>query len=159
MGDNVLKTPVLIEAETLTDVMGNPRKENVQLILQILSSRIRVTTCLTEWAYKFTIHYDKLTIKPNRLATSFVISMIESERPQVIRSLKITLMSQELLKAWFLSVTDSVTDRSWPLAPDHDDADDKNTEKNLFDFLQQKVPRLVKTTTDAPMYANYCIKL
>ena len=79
MGDNVLKTPVLIEAETLTDVMGNPRKENVQLILQILSSRIRVTTILTTWAYKFTIYYDKLTIKPDRLQ-SFVISMIQQSK-------------------------------------------------------------------------------
>ena len=52
MGDNVLKTPVLIEAQALTDVMGNPMRheENVQLILQILSSRIRVTTILTKWA-------------------------------------------------------------------------------------------------------------
>ena len=81
MGDNVLKTPVLIEAQALTDVMGNPIKyeENVQLILQILSSRIRVTTILTTWAYKFTIYYDKLTIKPDRLQ-SFVISMIQQSK-------------------------------------------------------------------------------
>ena len=147
MGDNVLKTSVLIEAESLTNAMGKPMRheENVQLILQILSSQIAVTTIMTEYVYSFTIHYDKLTIKPNATATSYVISMIESKHPQVIRSLKITLMSQELLKAWFLSVTD----RSWPFASDHSDA---HLEKNLFDFSQQEVPTLGQIPTAAHAY-------
>ena len=141
MGDNVLKTPVLIEAQSLTDVMGNRRQENVQLILQILSSQIAVTTICEISCTSFTIRYDKLTIKPNTTGSSFEISMIERQLPKIIRSFKINKLSQEWLKAWFLSVTD----RSWPFASKFSDAD---TEKILFDFLTSSD----ETPTEAHAY-------
>ena len=125
----VLKTPVHIVAESLTDVMGEPISyhEQVQLILQIISNKIAVTT-INEHGYSYEKYYNKLTIKPS--PSKEEITIIDSS---YTRRFKISSFSSEWLKAWFLSVAD----RPWPFSRIRAD---EHREKILFDFSEEETP-------------------
>lgn len=153
MNNNILKTPLLIEAKSLTNVTGKEDVSNdndqVQLILQIISQKIVVTT-VRKWN-SMTHDYDKLTIKLNaHKDPRIVITLEDIEKvtrfQHAERCLEIPILSFELLKAWFLYVTD----RSWPCPPVRSIT--HHEEIILFYFSQQAVPTLPKTSNAAIAY-------
>ena len=153
MNNNILKTPLIIEAKSLTDTAGKKDVSNenqqVQLILQIISEKIVVTAVFKNYNdCPFTHDYDKLTIEVNPEKDPYIVITLEnSEKMRRInhreRRLEISRFSLELLKAWFLSVTD----RSWPCLPFQSIT--HHEERILFDFSQQEVPTLPETSNAA----------
>ena len=138
MNNNILKTHLFIEAKSLTDTTGkydvSIYDEQVQLILQIISEKIVVTTEIKSLRnYLFTHDYDKLRIELNDDKDPYIVITLENfDKVRRLnhgeRRLEIPILSFELLKVWFLYVTD----RSWPCPPvlsiTH------HEERILFDF-------------------------
>jgi hypothetical protein len=134
LNGHVCKTPVTIEAQQLTDNMGEPINfdRHMKLIIQIISNQIAVTF-VTETDYAYRNNYTQLLIDQRKNEITIKDSDFQ-------RRFEISSYSREWLKTWFLSVTD----RPWPFSAAYE-----RGEKILFDFSQQDMPTLPKTSNTA----------